>query len=38
MKSNTNDRELLGKNIDDKCVLLYQIWKELTDFRTLDSY
>lgn len=38
MKSNTNDRELLGKNIDDKYVLLYQIWKELTDFRTLDSY
>lgn len=38
MKSNTNDRELIGKNIDDKYILLYQVWKELTDFRTLDSY
>lgn len=38
MKSSTNDRELIGKNIDDKYILLYQVWKELTDFRTLDSY
>lgn len=38
MKSNTNDVELLEKNIDDKYIVLYQIWKELTDFRTLDSY
>lgn len=38
MKSNTNDVELAGKNIDSKYILLYQIWKELTDFRTLDSY
>ena len=38
MKTNTNDIELVQKNIDAKYILLYQVWKELTDFRTLDSY
>jgi len=38
MKKYTNDNELLQKNIDNKYLVLYQVWKELTDFRTLDSY
>lgn len=38
MKNNTNDRELLQRDIDEKYLVLYQVWKELTDFRTLDSY
>lgn len=38
MKNSTNDDELLQRNIDAKYLVLYQVWKELTDFRTLDSY
>jgi hypothetical protein len=38
MKNNTNNEELLQKDIADKYLVLYQVWKELTDFRTLDSY
>ncbi len=38
MKNNTNDDELLRRGIDEKYLVLYQVWKELTDFRTLDSY
>ena len=38
MKNNTNDDVLLQRGIDEKYLLLYQVWKELTDFRTLDSY
>lgn len=38
MKNNTNNDELLQKDIADKYLVLYQVWKELTDFRTLDSY
>lgn len=38
MKNNTNDVELLQRGIDEKYLVLYQVWKELTDFRTLDSY
>ena len=38
MKNDTNDVALLQKNIDEKYLVLYQVWKELTDFRTLDSY
>ena len=38
MKSNTNNLELAQRNIDSKYWVLYQVWKELTDFRTLDSY
>lgn len=38
MKKNTNDQVLLEKNIDEKYIVLYQVWKELTDYRTLDSY
>ena len=38
MKKNTNNDRLLQRNIDEKYIVLYQVWKELTDFRTLDSY
>ena len=38
MKSRTNDEELLKRNIDEKYIVLYQVWKELTDYRTIDSY
>lgn len=38
MKSYTNDVELSQRSIDSKYWVLYQVWKELTDFRTLDSY
>ena len=32
MKNNTNDDVLLQRGIDEKYLLLYQVWKELTDF------
>lgn len=38
MKKHTNDSELLQRNIDTKYFVLYQVWKELTDYRSLDSY
>ena len=38
MKNNTNNDKLLQRAIDEKYYVLYQVWKELTDFRTLDSY
>lgn len=38
MKKHTNDNELLQRNIDTKYLVLYQVWKELTDYRSLDSY
>ncbi len=38
MKKNANDIDLSQRNIDEKYFVLYQVWKELTDFRTLDSY
>lgn len=38
MKKYTNDSELLQRNIDSKYFVLYQVWKELTDYRSLDSY
>lgn len=33
-----NNEDLRKKNIDPKYFFLYQTWKELTDFRTMDSY
>lgn len=38
MKNSTNDVELLQRNLNEKYLVLYQVWKELTDFRTLDTY
>ena len=38
MRSKTNNNDLLHKNIDSKYIVLYQLWTELTDSRTLDSY
>lgn len=34
MKNNTNNDKLLQRAIDEKYFVLYQVWKELTDFRT----
>lgn len=38
MIRHTNDAELLVKKIDEKYIMFYQVWKELTDKRTMDSY
>lgn len=38
MKNSTNNDELLQRDIDATYLVLYQVWKELTDFRKLDSY
>lgn len=38
MIKNCNDLRLIEKGIDDKYILLYQVWKELTEPKTLDSY
>ena len=38
MLKNTNNHELAELGIDEKFFLFYQIWKELTDGRTVDSY
>lgn len=33
-----NNQELDNKGIDSKYYLLFQVWKELTERKTLDSY
>lgn len=33
-----NNRELKNKGISEKYFLFYQVWKELTEVKTLDSY
>lgn len=38
MIKNCNDNNLRVKNIDDKYFLLFQVWKELTEPKTLDTY
>ncbi len=38
MTKNCNDLDLTGNGVDSKFILFYQLWKELTDKRTLDSY
>lgn len=38
MIKNYNNRELSNNGIDEKNHLFYQVWKELTDKRTFDSY
>lgn len=38
MIKNTNNDKLASLNVDSKYFLFYQIWKELTDRRTMDSY
>lgn len=38
MIKNCNDDVLLSKRIEPKNILLYQVWKELTEPRTLDTY
>lgn len=38
MIKNCNNSALTEKNIDEKYFLFYQVWKELTDSRTLDTY
>jgi len=38
MTKNCNDLDLTGNRVDSKFILFYQLWKELTDKRTLDSY
>ncbi len=38
MTKNCNDLDLTGNGVDSKSILFYQLWKELTDKRTLDSY
>ena len=38
MIKNTNNDKLAGLNVDSKYFLFYQVWKELTDRRTMNSY
>lgn len=38
MLKKSNDKQLADEKIDSKYFLFYQIWKELTDKRTIDSY
>lgn len=38
MIRNCNDAVLRAKGLDDKYIILYQVWKELTEPKTLDSY
>ena len=39
MNKKINDRDLIDdKRVDEKYIVLFQVWKELTDNRTLDSY
>lgn len=38
MTKNCNDLYLTENRVDLKFILFYQLWKELTDKRTLDSY
>lgn len=38
MLKECNNHDLATKNIDEKYFLFYQVWKELTERKTLDSY
>lgn len=38
MKIRINNENLENKGIDSKYFAFFQVWKELTDFRTFDSY
>lgn len=38
MIKDANNDNLLSQNIDSNFYLFYQVWKELTDKRTMDSY
>ena len=38
MKKNFNNVDLAEKNVDPKYFLFYQLWLELTDEKTLDTY
>lgn len=38
MQAFTNDADLIRKNVDEKYIVFFQVWRELTDYRTLDSY
>lgn len=38
MQAFTNDADLTRKNVDEKYIVFFQVWRELTDYRTLDSY
>ena len=38
MKKNFNNADLIRKNVNSKYFLFYQLWLELTDEKTLDTY
>lgn len=38
MISNANDRKLLSDGVSDEYILFFQLWKELTYEKTMDSY
>ena len=38
MVKNYSNQELSQEGIDEKQFIFYQVWKELTDKRTFDSY
>ena len=38
MLSEHNNHELLARGIKEKHILFYQSWKEVTEYRTFDSY
>ena len=38
MLKGTNDGDLIGNGLTKEHLLFYQIWKELTESKTFDTY